>query len=268
MSTVSKFRFDFAAVTDIGNVRKNNEDSYGFDTDQQLYVVCDGMGGMAAGEVASSMAVRALIESFAAPFTDAPAPTVEERLLRAIFEANRQVHKAGSEDPDKHRMGTTLVCVCFDGERMVVGNVGDSRAYLIRNGVALQITLDHLFLDEQVRLGVMTPEMAAASDLKSVITRAIGAEQQVRPDLFEGIVEAGDAVLLVSDGFTRYATPEIIAQIIQAEDSVEATCAHAVAYAKDAAGVDNITCLLIKVRPEAELLADTAPAAESPYSIP
>ncbi len=238
---------EFAAATDIGNVRHNNEDSFGYDSEQNLYVVCDGMGGMAAGEVASSMAVRALIESFAASAgAGAPAP-IEERLLTAVREANRQVHQAGLDDPLLHSMGTTLVCVCFEGNRIVVGNVGDSRAYLVRGGNCIQISQDHSFLEEQVRSGAMTPEMAASSNLHSVITRAIGTDEQVQPDLFDVVVEPGDFLLLSSDGFTRYATPELISGIVAEEADTQAACRRVIQYAKDSGGVDNITCLLIRV---------------------
>jgi len=242
---VFRIALEFAAATDIGNVRGNNEDSFGYDTDQNLYVVCDGMGGMAAGEVASSMAVRALIESFAA--SAAAAAPIEERLRTALLEANRQVHQAALDDPRLHSMGTTLVCVCFEGNRIVVGNVGDSRAYLVRGGECIQISQDHSFLEEQVRSGAMTPEIAAASNLQSVITRAIGADKQVRPDLFDGAVEPGDVLLLASDGFTRYATPELISRIVAEDADTQATCGRVIQHAKDSGGVDNITCLLIRV---------------------
>lgn len=242
-----RIELEFAAATDIGNVRRNNEDSFGYDTDHKLYVVCDGMGGMAAGEVASSMAVRALIESFASSAAAGESAPVEERLLRALREANRQVHQAGLEDARLRSMGTTLVCVCFEGNRFLVGNVGDSRAYLVRGGMCIQISQDHSFLEEQVRSGAMTPEMAASSNLHSVITRAIGTDSQVQPDLFDGAVEPGDVLLLVSDGFTRYATPELISRIVAEEADTQAACGRFIQYAKDSGGVDNITCLLIRV---------------------
>ena len=188
MTQALTLALDFAAATDIGCKRSNNEDSYGYDADQHLYVVCDGMGGNAAGEVASGMAVRTLIESFSYFGQNvnpgSPMAMVENRLMASIFEANRVVREAGIENPELHAMGTTLVCVCLDGNRAVVGNVGDSRAYLLRNGTCQQITLDHSLLDEEVRNGNMTPEMAAASNLQSVITRAVGVADQVEPDLF------------------------------------------------------------------------------------
>ena len=188
MTQALTLTLDFAAATDIGCRRSNNEDSYGYDAEQHLYVVCDGMGGNAAGEVASGMAVRTLIEAFGHlgqhAIEGSPMSLVENRLLASIFEANRVVREAGAENPELHSMGTTLVCACLDGNRVVIGNVGDSRAYLLRNGNCLQITQDHSLLDEEVRSGNMTPEMAASSNLQSVITRAIGVADLVEPDLF------------------------------------------------------------------------------------
>src|SRR5579862_9643482 len=212
MTQALTLTLDFAAATDIGCRRSNNEDSYGYDAEQHIYVVCDGMGGNAAGEVASGMAVRTLIESFSYFGQNvnpgSPMAMVENRLMASIFEANRVVREAGIENPELHAMGTTLVCVCLDGNRAVVGNVGDSRAYLLRNGTCQQITLDHSLLDEEVRNGNMTPEMAAASNLQSVITRAVGVADQVEPDLFAATLQSNDFILLASDGLTRYVRPE------------------------------------------------------------
>src|ERR1035438_138057 len=125
MSLTPTLSIDFAAVTDVGCVRQNNEDSYGFDSDHHLYVVCDGMGGCAAGEVASGLAVRALIDAFASFAAASAVAPLEMRLMDAIVGANQAVYKAGAGDPALQSMGTTLVCACLDGDRAVIGNVGD-----------------------------------------------------------------------------------------------------------------------------------------------
>jgi protein phosphatase len=179
---------------------------------------------------------------------------VENRLLAAIFEANRVVREAGTENPELHAMGTTLVCVCLDGNRAVVGNVGDSRAYLLRNGTCRQITLDHSLLDEEMRNGNMTPEMAAASNLQSVITRAIGVADEVEPDLFAATLQPNDFLLLASDGLTRYIHPEEIAQAASAGSELAAICNALIEHAKERGGADNITCILLHV---VELTAGT-----------
>ncbi len=269
MTQALMLTLDFAAATDIGCKRSNNEDSYGFDADQHIYVVCDGMGGNVAGEVASGMAVRTLIDSFgyfgqnAAP--GGPMEIVENRLMASIVEANRVVREAGTENPELHSMGTTLVCVCVDGNRAVVGNVGDSRAYLLRNGICLQITLDHSLLEEEIRNGNMTPEMAAASNLQSVITRAVGVADTVEPDFFAVQLHAGDLVLLASDGLTRYIHPDEIAQAATTGQELSEVCNALIAHAKQRGGADNITCILLRaveVPAGLESVADvSAPAA-------
>jgi len=251
MTQTAAFSLDFAAATDIGCHRGNNEDSFGYDAEQHLYVVCDGMGGSAAGEVASGMAVRALIETFESLAIQAANSgeelTVEQRLLYSIHEANRIVRSASESNPELHNMGTTLVCACIREQRIVIGNVGDSRAYLIRNGVCTQITLDHSLLDEQVRQGLITPEMAAASNLQSVITRAIGTADEVEADLFAAELSLNDMFLLTSDGLTRYARPEDI--VLAASPDVELTtiCQSLIDHAKQRGGADNITCMMLRV---------------------
>jgi serine/threonine protein phosphatase PrpC len=250
MTQALTLTLDFAAATDIGCRRSNNEDSYGYDAAQHLYVVCDGMGGNAAGEVASGMAVRTLIESFAYfgqnVEADSPMAMIENRLIASIFEANRVVREAGTENPELHSMGTTLVCVCVDGSRALVGNVGDSRAYLLRNGTCQQITQDHSLLDEEVRNGNMTPEMAAASNLQSVITRAIGVADQVEPDLFAANLQPNDLLLLASDGLTRYVNPGEIALAASTGSELAAICNALIEHAKERGGADNITCILLR----------------------
>ena len=249
MTQESTISLEFAAITDIGCRRSNNEDSFGYDAEQGIYVVCDGMGGNAGGEVASAMAVRTLIESYGStgtPEAGADPIPVENRLAHAIYEANRVVREASFENPELDSMGTTLVCACLDGNRIVIGNVGDSRAYLVRHGECTQITQDHSFLDEEVRKGNMTPEMAAASNLQSVITRAIGVSETVEPDLFAAILQPDDIVLLASDGLTRYAHTEEITHAAANETDLTQICSGLIDFAKQQGGVDNITCVLLR----------------------
>jgi protein phosphatase len=268
MTQALTLALDFAAATDIGCKRTNNEDSFGYDAEQHLYVVCDGMGGNAAGEVASGMAVRTLIETFSYLGQNlepgSPMAVIENRLLTSIFEANRVVREAGTENPELHAMGTTLVCVCLDGNRAVVGNVGDSRAYLLRNGTCQQITLDHSLLDEEIRSGNMTPEMAAASNLQSVITRAVGVSDQVEPDLFAANLQPNDFILLASDGLTRYVKAEEIAQAASTGSELAAICNALIEHAKERGGADNITCILLHaVEAPADATTETQPGAST-----
>ncbi len=250
MTQESTISLEFAAITDIGCRRSNNEDSFGYDAEQQIFVVCDGMGGNAAGEVASAMAVRVLIDTYGSTATPAPGAEdllpVENRLAVAIYEANRLVREASFENPELDSMGTTLVCACLDGNRIVIGNVGDSRAYLVRGGECMQITQDHSFLDEEVRKGNMTPEMAAASNLQSVITRAIGVAETVEPDLYAATLQLDDMLLLASDGLTRYAHIAEIANAAANESDLKLICNSLIDHAKRLGGADNITCILLR----------------------
>jgi protein phosphatase len=258
MNELATLSLAFAAATDIGCKRANNEDSFGYNNAPHLYVVCDGVGGGAAGEVASSTAVRILIESFEAQSlaTDGASDLpVESRLLQSIREANRVVRETAQSNPQFQNMGTTLVCACLDGARILIGNVGDSRAYLVRNGACLQITQDHSLLDEQLRSGMITQEMAATSNLQSVITRAIGAAETVQPDFFAAELQPDDMLLLATDGLTRYLQPAEIASIALASVELPAICQSLVEQAKERGGADNITCIVLRA-------LETTPAAQ------
>lgn len=239
---------EFAALTDVGCRRSNNEDSYGYDPAQQLYVVCDGMGGMAAGEVASGMAVHNISQAFLAEAdADATRP-VEDRLYRAILEVNRSVWEKASSHEGMKGMGTTLVCACMDGNRVVIANVGDSRAYFVRGGNCVQVTNDHSLIAEQLRLGMIDAEQAAASSLQSIVTRAIGVGDSVEPDLFVAELQAGDAIVLATDGLTRYVALNEIGACFLHTQNLDEICSIMIGLAKERGGEDNITCLLLRVR--------------------
>ena len=243
MQAQSALKLEVAALTDVGCKRSNNEDSFGYDLSTQIFAVCDGMGGMAAGEVASSTAVAELVRCF----NRQPSETrVEDRLFRAILQANRQVCMLAQESDDLRGMGTTLVSACVDGRKVVVGNVGDSRAYLLRDGKCAQITLDHSYVAEQVRSGMMSPADADSSPLQSLITRAIGTDEAVEPDLFTYEAEPGDIVLLTTDGLTRYADADTIASLILAASDLERACKSLIDMAKHHGAADNVTCLLLR----------------------
>jgi protein phosphatase len=247
MNEAAPLVVEFAAGTDLGCVRATNEDSFGYDLARQIYVVCDGMGGMAAGEVASSTAVRNLLKSFDEESEASPGTAADGRLRIAIHAANQSVHESAVVSEQLRGMGTTLVCACLDGNRIIVGNVGDSRAYFLRDGQCFQVTQDHSVVAEQVRQGLITPEMAEVSDMRSVITRAVGVAEAVEPDLFAAEVQEGDMVLLASDGLTRYVTADEIGQVLGSGQSTESLCSHFVALARERGGADNITCLILRI---------------------
>lgn len=237
-------KLDVAGLSDVGCQRTNNEDSFGYDLANQVFVVCDGMGGMAAGELASSTAVAALLENFAR--LAASGASAEERLFRSILQAHQEVCALAQQDQSLQGMGTTLVAACVDDRNLVIGNVGDSRAYFLRDGACVQVTHDHSFVAEQVRIGAMNDEEAGASPLKSLITRAIGQTDPVEPDIFTALIEPGDILLLTSDGLTRYADAEAIASLILGSGSLEQACQALIDAAKAQGAVDNVTCLLLQ----------------------
>jgi len=234
-----------AAATNIGLVRSNNQDSFGMDEDLGLYVVCDGMGGAAGGEIASQLAVETFL-AIARQELQSGTHTADA-LHRAVAAANRAVTARAQWDTRFRGMGSTLVAARIFYNHLTIINVGDSRAYLIRNGdptQLTQITMDHSVVAERVRSGLMTPDEAERSSLQSVITRAIGAEPDVHPDLYEVTLESTDTLLLASDGLTRSVPPQEIAATI-ANNPSSAACEQLIALANEHGGSDNITCIVI-----------------------
>jgi serine/threonine protein phosphatase PrpC len=233
-----------AAVSDVGCVRTNNEDAYGYDVARNLFVVCDGVGGMNSGEVASDLAISTVLNSFVTSESD-DSP-LELRLNQAIVAANLAVRQA-AEHLDHKGMSTTLVAAVVDQQRLLVGNVGDSRVYMIQNGQCMQLTVDHSYLNELIRSGAISVEDAGRVDLRgmgSMITRAIGAAPMVEADFFSVKLQAGDMVLLASDGLSRYITQPDIAQGLSSDD-LQLSCERLVGTAKERGGADNITCMLL-----------------------
>ena len=237
---------EVSVLSDVGCVRTNNEDSFGYDATLGLYIVCDGMGGMASGEVASALAVSVLLKIFGESASSGL--PVSTRLLQAIVATNDSVWADG-QLPQHKGMGTTLVAVAREGDSLVIGNVGDSRAYILQAGQCQQLTVDHSYLNELIRTGAIAIENAHKADLnglESVITRAIGAAADVQPDFFSVDLTPGTIVLLASDGLTRYLVLEEIGGILL-ESPFETAAAYLIELAKTRGGQDNITCLLLRV---------------------
>lgn len=236
-------QYSAAAITDQGLKRTSNEDRFGFSAEDGVYVVCDGMGGAAAGEVASSVAVDEVLKSLTGRD---PAVDPAEAAAAAIRAANESIYRRAQRNPRLSGMGTTLVAMLTEGPKVWVANVGDSRCYRLRNGKLTQVTVDHSLVDEQVRLGRLTPEQALISPYKNVITRALGTEKEVAADIFALEAEAGDLFLLCSDGLTRELTDARIEAMLDEEATLEEHCARLVAAAKKSGGNDNITCILAR----------------------
>jgi serine/threonine protein phosphatase PrpC len=236
--------FEIAALSDVGCRRTNNEDSFGYDLAHQVFVVCDGMGGMPAGEVASRAAVELLLSGYGEASSLEFA--LEKRLHHAIVLANRAVWTAAQSVEHLRGMGTTLVAVCADGDRIVIGNVGDSRAYFLRDGGCIQITQDHSSAAEADRDGIPADGIVRSNGSGPFITRAIGADSTVEPDLFCAHVQSGDMVLLATDGLSRYADSEAIAQHVNRDKSLVDSCRDLIRIATAQGAEDNVTCLLLR----------------------
>jgi protein phosphatase len=234
-----------AAVSDCGCKRPSNEDAFGYSVEFGIFVVCDGMGGAAAGEIASSLAVEEMMGRLAGDARDKNAP-LEELVGQAIYAANEAIHSRAQSNVQISGMGTTLVGLATEGSRVLAFNVGDSRCYRLRNLRLEQISQDHSLVQEQVRMGRLTPAEALRSPLRSVITRALGTQKSVTPDLFELVAEPGDLFLLCSDGLTGELTDALIESMLAVDLPLDDLCARLVKAAKDAGGHDNITCLLVR----------------------
>lgn len=244
-------RYTVAAVSDVGSKRPSNEDAFGFSAEHGVYVVCDGMGGAAAGEIASSLAVdevMRLLGSRAGAKDGAEAVPLAQLAQEALCAANEVIYSRSQRNYKLNGMGTTLVGLVAEERRVWVLNVGDSRCYRLRNRVLEQITLDHSLVEEQVRLGRMTRFEALHSPLRNVITRALGTQSQVTPDVFELEAETGDLFLLCSDGLTREISDPLIEALLGLDLSLDEMCARLVNAAKKAGGNDNITCLLVRAQ--------------------
>ena len=239
--------YSAAAVSDKGRKRASNEDAFGYSIEHGAYLVCDGMGGAAAGEIASSLAVDEVMRLL----TDRPDGVSLEALIeQAISAANEAIFSRSQANPKLNGMGTTLVALVVEDRTVRVLNIGDSRCYRLRAGHLKQISEDHSLVDEQVRLGRMTPAEALRSPLRNVITRALGTQSRVTPDVFDLEAEPGDLFLLCSDGLTRELSDERIESLLAAgltpaELSLGALCKNLVDAANNAGGGDNITCLLL-----------------------
>ena len=238
------------AAVDPGRARSNNEDSVAVDTDVSLAVLADGMGGYNAGEVASSMATSFILSELGRWLTEASAQATDQEVRRAmdicVDNANRAIFNAANSNPQYAGMGTTLVVAVFRQSQLLVGHVGDSRAYRLRAGRLVQITRDHSLLQEQIDAGLITPEQAAFSANKNLVTRAVGVEDTVQLETHQHEVMPGDLYLLCSDGLSDMLADESISQVLQAHESLESGCKALIEAANDAGGKDNISVILVR----------------------
>lgn len=228
----------YGSRTEIGNVREHNEDS--LTVLPPLFAVADGMGGHEAGEVASEITINTLNDL-------APQSADAEALARAVVAANLNVIKAPSQGVGREGMGTTLTAAILEKERLVIAQVGDSRAYLLHNGSLQQLTRDHSLMADMIEAGQLTEAEARVHPNRSVITRAIGSDPHMQPDLYELNVETGDRLLLCSDGICGMIEDHEIASIMRQAPSAQSCADQLVEAALAAGGFDNTTAVVVDV---------------------
>lgn len=244
-----------ARLTDVGLQREHNEDAVASDLSIGLLVLADGMGGYNAGEVASEIAVLTLTAELTEAMRDKsliklmPGLLPEaQMLMRAVDRANATIYQISQDQPQCAGMGTTLVVGIFADNKLIVGHIGDSRLYRLRQGSLVQITEDHSLLQEQLNAGLITPQQAKVSINKNLVTRALGIDPQVELEMQEFDVEINDLYLLCSDGLTDLVEDAVIAEILTGADGdIEYAAARLVQAANEQGGKDNISVVIAKV---------------------
>lgn len=240
--------YEFCFRTDPGLARENNEDSVTVDEPTRLGILADGMGGYNAGEVASGMATTFIKSELgrwlAQAGRHANAREVRRAMEICVDNANRSIFNAANSNPQYSGMGTTLVVGVFQDGRLMLGHIGDSRCYRLRSGQLDQITKDHSLLQEQMDAGLITPEQAATSTNKNLVTRALGVEDAVLLEVNEHKVEPADLYLMCSDGLSDMLDDEAIAHILSSDGSLEQKCVQLIDAANANGGRDNISVLL------------------------
>lgn len=228
----------FGSRTDVGHVRDHNEDS--LTVVPPLFAVADGMGGHEAGEVASELTIKTLEQL-------APAHPDAQALERAVEAANLNVLQAPSQGIGREGMGTTLTASMIEGERLLIAQVGDSRAYLLHQGELQQLTRDHSLMMDLIEAGQITPEEARVHPNRSVITRAIGSDPHMKPDIYELNISAGDRLLLCSDGLSTMLEDDEIQTIMRHTPSPQQCASDLVDAALQAGGYDNVTVVVVDI---------------------
>ena len=247
-------------VTNVGRVRTNNEDCFRIVAPLHLFVLSDGMGGEAHGEVASALAVETVVQHCVDGQKNAAVTLYGEqrpdwsdktkRLSSAAHLANQKIFESARDHPEQEGMGATLTAAWIDGSRLSIAHVGDSRAYLLRSGSLQQLTSDHSLVAEQVRQGILTPMEAEESAMQSVLLRALGSQPEIQIDAEEHLLIARDILLLCSDGLTRMVIEPEIAGTLQSEPDATRAAEKLVELANDRGGSDNITVVVVRIGAE------------------
>lgn len=242
----SRLQIEYGSQTDLGRTRSSNEDSYSASPDKKLFLVADGMGGHAAGEVASHLAATTMEKLVAGD--DGPEEDLEDILRSAAEGANARVYESQAENPELAGMGSTLTALSFRGRRYYIAHVGDSRAYLLREGVLDQLTRDHSLVWHLYESGVLRKEELSSHPQKNLITRSIGPHSHIEVDVERGEAREGDVYLLCSDGLSDVVSDETIRSILaDNRRSPQEMCDRLVKLANEAGGPDNITAVIVRL---------------------
>jgi len=249
---------EMVSATDAGMVRSHNEDSVAFDASMGLAILADGMGGYNAGEVASGMATAVILTEMRSALAGNPSavadvrgggPAAQNLLRDQIVKANASIYQASQSQPQYSGMGTTLVAALFHDNKVTVAHIGDSRMYRMREQGLRQVTKDHSLLQEQIDSGLITPEQARVSANKNLVTRALGIDPAVQPEIHDYDTRAGDIYLLCSDGLCDMVSDEDIGMAMQTLAANLKLCAEQlVQMANDNGGRDNVSVMLVKIR--------------------
>jgi serine/threonine protein phosphatase PrpC len=232
--------------THTGMVRSGNEDSFFADPPAGLFVVADGMGGHAAGEIASDMAVRIVSDELRV-IRDITSDDVSVKVSDALKRANQEIYERTLTEVDKQGMGTTASILIVGQDRYLIGQVGDSRIYLLRDGKLTQLTKDHSYVQEQVDAGFLTPEQARYHPYSNVITRCVGAGSDVEPDTYTGELKRGDTFLVASDGLTGMVDDRRLHHLLSSRATAQRVVEALISEANGRGGLDNITAIVVRI---------------------
>jgi len=236
------------ARTDVGMIRSGNEDNFFAEADETrgVFIVADGMGGHAAGEVASEMCVQ-IVSRHLLQLASIAQSGAAEMVQKSLQEANRAIFERMLAETDKQGMGTTCSSMVLSDSGYLIGQIGDSRIYLLRDGALTQLTKDHSYVQEQVDAGLLTPEQARYHPYSNVITRCVGAADEVEADIYSGEARIGDVFLLCSDGLTGMVDDRRLQQLLLARSGPGRIVDSLIAEANGRGGLDNITAIVVQV---------------------
>jgi protein phosphatase len=242
-------KYEVAGLTDVGLVRSNNEDSFLIDRDLDLFIVADGMGGYQKGEVASKITCESIRDYVQERFEQKDRSFSEDHFKQSVQKANADIRSRIMDSPGLDKMGSTVVSLLLKNEGVFIVNVGDSRAYRLRDNRLEQVSIDHSLIQETKAAGI---KRQLPSQFKNIVTRAVGMKKVVEPDVYFKTARKNDLYLLCSDGLHGYVPDKKIRELLLAEEDLQSRVRLLIQAAKEAGGKDNITCILIRLCRDSE----------------